>query len=84
MRSDLAPTLRFAEPGDVIVVDVGETVEDVGKAVAWIGLEPVAIHDHSYAFRHELNSTFVSYAMQTDTFEVQRGKFIARTRSTPC
>ena len=26
-------------PGDVVIVDVGETVEDVGKAVAWLGDE---------------------------------------------
>jgi type I restriction enzyme S subunit len=80
VRSDLAPTLRFAEPGDVVVVDVGETVEDVGKAVAWLGSEPVAIHDHTYAFRHDLNPTFVSYVMQTAAFQAQRTKFIARTK----
>jgi type I restriction enzyme S subunit len=24
-------TLRYAKPGDVVITDVGETVEDVGK-----------------------------------------------------
>ena len=28
-----------------MIADVGETVEDVGKAVAWLGDEDVAIHD---------------------------------------
>jgi type I restriction enzyme S subunit len=80
VRSDLAPMLRFAEPGDVVIVDVGETVEDVGKAVAWLGSEPVAIHDHSYAFRHDMNPTFVSYVMQTAAFRAERARFIARTK----
>ena len=37
LREDVPMRLRFAQPGDVIVVDVGETVDDVGKPVAWIG-----------------------------------------------
>lgn len=80
LRSDLATRLRFANPGDVIVVDVGETVEDVGKAVAWIGDEPVAIHDHSYAFQHSLDPRYVSLCMQTAAFRAQKLRYIARTK----
>lgn len=80
LRRDIAAGLRYAEPGDVVIVDVGETVEDVGKAVAWLGHEPVAIHDHSYAYRHELNPAFVSYLMQTSYFRREKAKYIARTK----
>src|SRR5690606_3757465 len=65
VRQDLAGSLRYAEPGDVVIAGVGETVEDVGKAVAWLGAGKVAIHDDSYAFRHSMNPKFISYAMQT-------------------
>ena len=78
--SDLAETLRYAEPGDVVITDVGETVEDVGKAVAWLGDEKVAIHDHCYAFRHAMNPKFVSYCMQTSSFIAEKAKYIARTK----
>ena len=37
------------------------------------GSEPVAIHDHSYAFRHSLNPTYVSYCMQTAAFRAAEG-----------
>jgi type I restriction enzyme, S subunit len=47
VRAELAASLRYAEPGDVVITDVGETVEDVGKAVAWIGNEKVAIRECS-------------------------------------
>lgn len=80
LRPEIAHGLRYAEPGDVVIVDVGETVEDVGKAVAWLGEEPVAIHDHSYAFRHSLNPVFVSYLMQTTWFRRERAKYVARTK----
>ena len=80
VRQDLATSLRYAEPGDVVITDVGETVEDVGKAVAWIGTEKVAIHDHCYAFRHSLNPKFVSYCMQTASFVADKAKYVARTK----
>ncbi|MCC8465759.1 restriction endonuclease subunit S [Photorhabdus bodei] len=77
---EMATTLRYAEPGDVVITDVGETVEDVGKAVAWIGNERVAIHDHCYAFRHAMNPKFVSYCMQTTPFIAEKAKYVARTK----
>jgi type I restriction enzyme S subunit len=80
VREELRPKLRFAKPGDVILTDVGETVEDVGKAVAWLGSKEVAIHDHSYAFRHTMNPKFVSYYMQTSKFRNDKAKYVARTK----
>lgn len=80
VRPDLKRSLRFARPGDVVLVDVGETVEDVGKAVAWLGEDDVAIHDHCYVFRHEMNAAFVSYYMQTSRFHAEKAKHVARTK----
>ncbi|MDD2662145.1 MAG: restriction endonuclease subunit S [Dechloromonas sp.] len=80
VRSEMADSLRYAKPGDVVITDVGETVEDVGKAVAWLGDEKVAIHDHCYAFRHSMNPKFVSYCMQTTSFIAEKAKYVARTK----
>ncbi|HJQ09060.1 MAG TPA: restriction endonuclease subunit S [Candidatus Saccharimonadales bacterium] len=80
VRSELRPRLRFAKHGDVILTDVGETVEDVGKAVAWLGSEDVAIHDHCYAFRHTMNPKFISYYMQSSKFRSDKAKYVARTK----
>ncbi|HBS5762846.1 TPA: restriction endonuclease subunit S [Klebsiella pneumoniae] len=80
VRTDMAESLRYAEPGDVVLTDVGETVEDVGKAVAWLGDDKVAIHDHCYAFRHSMNPKFVSYCMQTASFIAEKAKYVARTK----
>ena len=52
VRADMARSLRFAKPGDVVIAAVGETVEDVGKAVAWLGDEDVAVHDDCFTFSH--------------------------------
>ncbi|MEB0107372.1 restriction endonuclease subunit S [Pseudomonas sp. MH9.3] len=77
VRHDMAGSLRYAEPGDVVLAGVGETVEDVGKAVAWLGAQSVAIHDDSYAFRHLMNPKYVSYAMQTASFNSQKTKHVS-------
>ncbi|MBN5405080.1 restriction endonuclease subunit S [Serratia marcescens] len=78
VRDDMAESLRYAMPGDVVMAGVGETVEDVGKAVAWIGNKKVAIHDDSYAFRHSMNPKFISYIMQTNEFIDNKAKHVSR------
>ena len=78
VRTEMADSLRYAEPGDVVIAGVGETVEDVGKAVAWVGSEKVAIHDDSYAFRHSMNPKYVSYVMQTTAFIDEKAKHVSR------
>ncbi len=78
VRRELAGSLRYARSGDVVIAGVGETVEDVGKAVAWIGERDIAIHDDSYAFRHSMNPKFISYAMQTARFISEKAKHVSR------
>ena len=80
IRSDMASTLRFAKSGDLVIAGVGETVEDVGKAVAWLGDSEVAIHDDCFVFRHSLNPQFVSYYFQTAAFHAEKNKFVDRAK----
>lgn len=80
VRPELRPTLRFARTGDVVIAAVGETVEDVCKAVAWLGDENVAIHDDCFAYRHTLNPKFVSYYFQTSAFHSEKNKYVARAK----
>lgn len=80
VRSEIAGRLRFAQPGDVVIAAVGETVEDVGKAVAWLGTEPVAIHDDCFLYRSELDPVFVAYYMQTQLFHDQKDRHVSRAK----
>ncbi|VAW88333.1 Type I restriction-modification system, specificity subunit S, partial [hydrothermal vent metagenome] len=77
VRPSMASTLRFANPGDLVIAGVGETVEDVGKAVAWLGEADVAFHDDCFAFSHSLNPKFVSYYFQTAAFHAEKNKYVA-------
>lgn len=80
VREDLRGSLRYARPGDVVIAAVGETIEDVGKAVAWLGESEVAIHDDSFAFRSEQDPRYISYVMQTPDFHAQKEKYVARAK----
>jgi len=80
VRRDLATALRFAARGDVVIASVGETVADVGKAVAWLGDEEIAIHDDCFAFRSQMDPKFVAYALQTSNFHTQKEQFVARAK----
>ena len=56
LNPNLAAKLRVAHPGDVIIVAAGETIEDLGQGVAWLGESDVVIHDACFVFSHKLES----------------------------
>ena len=72
VREDLEPKLRFAKSGDVIIASTSENVEDVCKAVAWLGKSQVAYHDDSFALSHSENSRYLVGYFETRTFYEQK------------
>lgn len=78
VRKEMEGALRYANHGDVIIAGVSETVEDVGKAVAWLGDGSVAYHDDSFRLTHEMDARFVSYALQTAFFHEQKERHVSR------
>lgn len=77
LNADLAAKLRFARKNDVVIVSAGETIEDIGNGVAWLGDSDVVIHDACFAYRHSMNPKFVSYFLQTNLFRSQIKKYIS-------
>jgi type I restriction enzyme S subunit len=73
----LAAKLRVAHPGDVIIVSAGETIEDIGNGVAWLGDSDIVIHDACFTYSHSLNPIYVSYYLQTNLFRSQIKKYIS-------
>lgn len=77
LNSTLAARLRVANPGDVIIVAAGETVEDLGQGVAWLGESDVVIHDACFAYKHKLYPKYVSHFLQTELFRSQIKKHVS-------
>lgn len=72
--------MRLAHPGDLIIAATSENVDDVGKAVAWLGDDEVAVHDDCYIFRHGLNPAYVSYFFASSLFHSQKIKYVSETK----
>ncbi|ABL80621.1 restriction endonuclease subunit S [Nocardioides sp. JS614] len=80
VRPELKGSLRLARPGDLVIAATGENVQEVCKAVAWLGDEEVAIHDDCYIFRHQMDPTFVSYFFQTAHFHEQKARLASESK----
>ena len=72
---ELASKLLQINPGDIVLACTSENVEDVGKAVAWLGPDIIVTGGHSVVYRHNLNPKYVAYFLQTDCFFTQKKKY---------
>ena len=66
-----AKSLRFAQPNDVVMATAGETIEDIGKSVAWLGNEPIVIHDACYVISGKFDPKFAAYYFNSRAFKDQ-------------
>lgn len=72
VSSSLKDSLRYARKGDVIVAATSENVEDVCKAVVWMGNSPVAYHDDSFALTFSGDPIFLVNFFETSEFFAQK------------
>ena len=77
---ELAARLKQAATGDLVIVATSENVEDVCKAVAWLGDEEIAISDDCVIYRHDLDPMYVAYFFQTEAFRDQKRRFVTGTK----
>lgn len=67
----IASKLRVANPGDVVIVAAGETIEDIGNGTAWLGDSDVVFHDACFSFKSSLDPKYVAYYLRTNLFKEQ-------------
>ena len=77
IRSDIETKLRYAQKGDVVIVAAGETVEDIGVGVAWLGDEAVAVHDACFIFKHNMSPRYVSHYLRTTHYHSQITPYVS-------
>ena len=70
----LAKKLKKAQKGDVLISGVSENIEDVCKPLGWLGDE-ICISGDMFAFRHNQNTKFITYLLQTTNFKRYKERF---------
>lgn len=66
--SELAKKLRKAAKGDIVIATTSENVEDVCKAVAWLGEEEIVVSGDAFIYQHTQNPKYMAYLFQTASF----------------
>ena len=76
----IAARLARVEPGNIIITNTSENVEDVGKAVAWLGEEAIVTGGHATVVRHSENPKYLSYWFQSESFFRQKKALATGTK----
>jgi type I restriction enzyme S subunit len=77
---DKAAGLAKVDPGDVIVTNTSENLDDVCKAVAWLGDEQIVTGGHATILKHHENPKYLSYLFQTPAFDIQKRRLATGTK----
>ena len=75
-----AAKLAKVDPGDVIITNTSENLEDVGKAVAWLGAEQIVTGGHATVFKHKEEPKYIAYWLQSPSFQLQKKKLATGTK----
>ena len=78
--SRAAENLIRVYPGDLILANTSENLEDVGKTVAWMGKSEIVTGGHSTVIRHQQNAKFLAYWFSSQDFHIQKRKFAYGTK----
>jgi type I restriction enzyme S subunit len=79
---ELAKKLKKASKNDLVIAGVSENVEDVCKAVVWLGDEDICISGDAFIFKHKQNPKFIGYLFQTSMFLEFKKKYAQGAKVT--
>ena len=80
---ELAKRLVKVSKGDVVVTNTSENLEDVGKAVVWLGDEEIVTGGHATVFkpdRNKIDGKYFTYYTQTPMFSNEKRKYAKGTK----
>jgi type I restriction enzyme, S subunit len=77
---EAAAKLAHVDPGDIIITNTSENVDDVGKAVAWLGAETIVTGGHATVIKHDQDSKYLAYWFASAEFSAQKRKLATGTK----
>lgn len=73
--------LALVYPGDLVVANTSENLEDVGKAVTWLGESVAVTGGHATVVRSSvMNTVFLSYYFRTEEFSRKKQRYSRGTK----
>ena len=75
-----AEKLAKVEPGDLVITNTSENIEDVCKAVAWIGKDQIVTGGHATVLKHDQDPKYLSYYLKTPYFSEDKKKYATGTK----
>ena len=75
-----AAPLAKVDTGDIVITNTSENVEDVCKAVAWLGESQIVTGGHATVIKHQQDPKYLSYYFRTPEFFAQKKKRAAGTK----
>lgn len=72
IESEIA-SKKYFEKGDILFAITGESVEDIGKSIAYLGDEKCLAGGDIVVMKHNQNAKFISYALSTKDAIKQKG-----------
>ncbi len=76
----MARKSKIAKTNDIVMAITSENVEDVGKCVAWMGDEDIAVSGHTVIIQHKQDAKYLSYYFHTSHFFTQKKKLAHGTK----
>lgn len=76
-----ADKLTRVYPGDLVLANTSENLEDVGKGVVWLGEAEGVTGGHATVVRSKtVDSVFLSYFLRTEDFALKKRKYSQGTK----
>lgn len=75
-----AARLAKVDPGDLIITNTSENIDDVCKAVAWLGDSQIVTGGHATVLKHDQDPKFLSYYLQTPQFFAEKKRHATGTK----
>ena len=80
VSAEKAAGLAKVDPGDVIITNTSENLDDVCKAVAWLGRGQIVTGGHATVLKHDQNPKYLAYYLQTPEFFASKKRYATGTK----
>lgn len=73
-QENIVSAPKYFEHGDILFAITGESIEEIGKSIAYLGREKCMAGGDIVVMKHNQESRYISYALSTTAAQMQKSK----------